>query len=78
MYSIDYDRGIDIMRWTGQHYVPKKGGGVKRSASRARGTNGTTVLPALNRRQRRQRNRTALELRAQGWSPGLCRLAGMR
>jgi hypothetical protein len=78
LYSIDYDRGLDIIRWKGQHYVPKKGGGVKRQKSRVRGTNGTTVTPALNQRQRRQQNQLALELQAQGWSAGLCRLAGTR
>jgi hypothetical protein len=79
LYSIDYDRGLDIIRWKGQHYVPKKrGGGVKRSKSRVRGTNGTTVTPALNQRQRRQQNQLALELQGQGWSAGLCRLAGKR
>jgi hypothetical protein len=78
VYSIDYDRGLDIIRWKGQHYVPKKGGGVKRKRSRVRGTNGTTTLPALNRIQRSRQNRLALDMQAQGWSPGLCRLAGTR
>ena len=46
LYSIDYDRGIDIMRWNGQHYVPKsKGKGVKKERGRVRGTNGTTIVP---------------------------------
>ena len=22
VYSVDYDRGIDILRWKGEHYVP--------------------------------------------------------
>jgi hypothetical protein len=66
---------LDIIRRKGDHYVPKKGGGVKREESRVRGTNGTSVTPALNRRQRRQQNQLALYLRAQGWSAGLCQLA---
>ena len=78
LYSIDYDRGLDIIRWKGQHYVPKKGGGVKRSKTRARGTQGTTTVPALNRSQRTAQNRLAIQMQAQGWSPGLCRLAGSR
>jgi hypothetical protein len=79
LYSIDYDRGLDIIRWKGQHYVPKKrGGGVKRSKSRVRGTNGTTTVPALNRTQRAEQNQLAIQMQAQGWSPGLCRLAGTR
>jgi hypothetical protein len=79
LYSIDYDRGLDIIRWKGQHYVPKKrGGGVKRSKSRVRGTNGTTTVPALNRTQRAEQNQLAIQMQAQGWSPGLCRLAATR
>jgi hypothetical protein len=79
LYSIDYDRGLDIIRWKGQHYVPKKrGGGVKRSKSRVRGTNGTTTVPALNRTQRAEQNQLAIHMQAQGWSPGLCRLAATR
>jgi hypothetical protein len=79
LYSIDYDRGLDIIRWKGQHYVPKKrGGGVKRSKSRVRGTNGTTTVPALNRTQRAEQNQLAIQMQAQGWSPGLCMLAGTR
>jgi hypothetical protein len=79
LYSIDYDRGLDIIRWKGQHYVPKKrGGGVKRSKSRVRGTNGTTMVPALNRTQRAEQNQLAIQMQAQGWSPGLCMLAGTR
>jgi hypothetical protein len=76
LYSVDYDRGLDIIRWTGEHYVPRKRGKrVKRERGRQRGTNGTTTTPALRPRQLAQRNRLAADLRAQGWSPGLCRLA---
>ena len=75
VYSVDYDRGIDIIRWKGEHYVPNKGKGKKGKKGRKRGTNGTTTVPRLNRRQVARRNRLAAQLRAQGWSPGLCRLA---
>ena len=79
VYSVDYDRGLDIIRWTGQHYVPKaKGKGLKRERGRARGTNGTSPIPALDRRQLARRDRLADKLRAQGWSPSLCRLAADR
>ena len=72
VYSVDYDRGIDIIRWKGEYYVPKKRRVNKR---RARGTNGTTTVPRLTRGQVARRDRLAAQLRAQGWSPGLCRLA---
>jgi len=72
VYSVDYDRGIDIIRWKGKHYVPRK---AKRDRGRRAGTNGTTTTPRLNRRQMASRNNLAAQLRAQGWSPGLCRLA---
>jgi hypothetical protein len=79
LYSIDYDRGIDIMRWTGQHYVPKgKSKGVKKKRGRVRGTNGTTTVPRLTRRQAASRDRLGARLRARGWSPGLCRLIAQR
>ena len=43
VYSLDYDRGIDIIRWKGSHYVPKeKGKGVQRERGRIAGTNGTS------------------------------------
>jgi hypothetical protein len=77
VYSIDYDRGIDIIRWKGAHYVPK-GNGVKKEKGAVRGTNGTTTVPALNRRQKANLNRLGKRLRLQGWTPGLCRLAATR
>jgi hypothetical protein len=75
VYSVDYDRGIDIIRWKGKYYVPKKRKGNK---GRKRGTNGTTTTPRLNRRQAARRDRLAAQLSAQGWSPGLCRLGASR
>ena len=44
----------------------------------ARGTNGTTEVPRLTRRQTASRDRLGARLRAQGWSPSLCRLAAQR
>jgi hypothetical protein len=74
VYSLDYDRGIDIIRWRGQHYVPK-GRGLKRERGRLRGTNGTSKLRRANADQTASRARLADELRSQGWTPGICRLA---
>jgi hypothetical protein len=71
LYSIDYQRGIDILRWTGEHYVP----GAPAEPGRARGTNGVTPPPAPNEQQAAQRDALALELSQSGWSPGLCFLA---
>jgi hypothetical protein len=76
LYSLDYDRGIDIMRWKGSHYVPNdKGKGVKKEKGRKAGTRGRSELPALNARQRASRASLVDQLQAQGWSPALCRLA---
>jgi hypothetical protein len=36
------------------------------------------MVPALNRTQRAEQNQLAIQMQAQGWSPGLCRLAGTR
>ena len=79
VYSIDYDRGIDIIRWRGEHYVPGKGKKTKPEKGKKNGTEGTSATPArLNRRQAARRNRLAAQLRAKGWSPGFCRLAASR
>jgi hypothetical protein len=76
VYSLDYDRGIDIIRWKGEHYVPNsKRRGLKRERGRIRGTNGPSQLPALNAAQAAGRARLSDQLTAQGWSPAFCRLA---
>ena len=76
VYSIDYDRGIDIMRWKGEHYLPKKGKGTKPEKGKKGGTEGESSTPArLNSRQAARRASLAAQLKAQGWSPGFCRIA---
>ena len=76
VYSLDYDRGIDIVRWRGEHYVPRKHGrGTVKERRRVRGTNGRSRLPRLNARQSAAQAALAGELRSQGWSPGVCQLA---
>ena len=74
LYSIDYQRGIDILRWKGKHYVP--GDEKPRRACAA---------PTASRRRRRrprrqaaQRDALAAELRATGWSPLVCSLVAAR
>ena len=73
LYSIDYQRGIDILRWTGKHYVPNK-----KDDPGVPGTNGETPPIAPTAAQAAQRDRLASQLRAQGWSPWVCTLAGRR
>lgn len=54
VYAIDYERGIDVLRWKGDDYVPGRKGIVRHRRGRVRGTNGRQpVLPALTPRQRR-------------------------
>lgn len=76
VYSIDYDRGIDIIRWKGPRYVPKANGrGLESETGRIRGTNGKSALPPLTATQVARRASLSKELTAQGWSPFACRLA---
>jgi len=70
LYSIDYQRGIDILRWKGEHYVP----GAPAEAGRVKGTDGVTPPPAPNAAQLAQRTALAKVLEQSGWSPGLCYL----
>ncbi|MBI5106586.1 MAG: hypothetical protein HZB46_16645 [Solirubrobacterales bacterium] len=78
LYSIDYVRGIDILRWKGRHYVPGPDGKVHRETGRVEGTNGVTPPPAPSPEQAARRASVAEQLRASGWSPGLCYLAARR
>jgi hypothetical protein len=73
LYSIDYLRGIDILRYTGEHYVPgqSESGGVP-------GTNGVTPPVAPTAAQAAQRDALAAQLRTTGWRPAICSLAGLR
>src|SRR3954464_15691001 len=70
LYSIDYQRGIDILRYKGFHYVP---GASERG--KVAGTNGVTPPPAPTPAQVARREELSKQLRASGWSPGVCLLA---
>ena len=72
LYSIDYYRGIDILRWKGEGYVPTASGKVKRDRGRVRGTNGTTPAKAWAGMRLSPTDRAGLmqRLRAAGWKPG--------
>ena len=69
LYSIDYQRGIDILRYKGEHYVP----GAPAEPGRVPGTNGETPPIAPNAAQIAQRTALAKRLAATGWSPGSAR-----
>jgi hypothetical protein len=75
LYSIDYQRGIDILRWKGEHYVPAGAGGVTPEPARVRGTKGVTPPPAPTAEQAARRDELAKQLTSSGWSPGVCSLA---
>ncbi len=72
LYSVDYQRGLDILRWKGEHYVP----GKKAAGDAVAGTDGVTPPKAPNARQAANRERLATKLRANGWSPWVCSLSG--
>jgi hypothetical protein len=78
VYSLDYDRGIDIVGWKGKHYIPKENGnGIKPERGRVRGTNGTSPLPALTSSQAASHTQLAGLLQSQGWSPWICQKAAL-
>jgi hypothetical protein len=78
VYSLDYDRGIDIIRWKGSHYVPSgKGNAVKAERGRLRGTKGVSKLPALTASQAASRTRLAGLLQSAGWRPWYCQKAAL-
>ena len=80
VYSIDYARGIDILRWKGSHYVPNKYGAIRPEPGTVPGTNGVQpTLPPLTAAQRALGCRGQASLkRSQGWFPGYCQLAAQR
>jgi hypothetical protein len=79
VYAIDYFRGIDVLRWKGEHYVPDADGVVRRERGRVRGTGGRApVLPARTGAQTAAVARGVAALRARGWTVGFCRLAAAR
>src|SRR3954463_16200193 len=59
LYSIDYQRGIDILRWNGDHYVPNAAGKVLPEQGRRRGTEGVTPPPHPNAEQSAKRDALA-------------------
>jgi hypothetical protein len=75
VYSIDYQRGIDILRYDGGTFVPDAAGKVRYKKGEVRGKWGRAdarraqaTLPRVS-----QANMIS-QLRASGWVPGYCRL----
>ena len=70
LYSIDYYRGIDILRWKGKHYVP----GESDPLGALPGTDGVTPIQPPTAEQAARRDALAAELQSTGWSPLVCTL----
>lgn len=79
LYSIDYNRGVDILRWNGPRYVPNTKGQVRIKKGTRRGA---AVRRAFLRDQATLPRITQAPLlnalRANGWFPGYCRLVSQR
>ena len=70
LYSIDYYRGIDILRWKGKHYVP----GESDPLGALPGTDGVTPIQPPTAEQAARRDTLAAQLQSTGWSPLVCTL----
>jgi hypothetical protein len=77
LYSIDYQRGIDILRWKGRHYVPTATGGPVAEPGLLPGTDGVTPPQSPTPAQAASRDALVEELAGSGWTPQLCQLAGL-
>ena len=77
VYSIDYQRGIDILRYDGDTFVPDPVTGKARHQKgrvRASRTEAADARRAMARLPRVSQAPLLRALRAQGWVPGYCRL----
>jgi hypothetical protein len=74
LYSIDYHRGIDILRYNGCLYVP---GTPSCGPGELYGTDDQPPAAAL-RAARRGEARLLSQMRAVGWFPGYCQLIAQR
>jgi hypothetical protein len=77
VYAIDYHRGIDIIRWNGDTYVPNAQGQVVHDPTKVPGTDGVVKPVALTPAQQAMSQALALQLSSVGWSPGLCYLVSV-
>lgn len=76
LYSIDYYRGIDIVRWKGEHYVPTASGKVKKEKGRRAAPRNVQAAFLRDQATLARPDQTGMlnALRANGWFPGYCRL----
>ncbi|MEA2495294.1 MAG: hypothetical protein QOJ29_3205 [Thermoleophilaceae bacterium] len=74
LYSIDYHRGIDIVRYNGCLYVPGK---PSCGPGELYGTDDAPPAAAL-RAARRGQAKLLAQMRAVGWFPGYCQLIAQR
>lgn len=77
VYVVDYHRGLDIIRYNGDTYVPGAKGVVKHRAGRVRGTSAAPPVVALAA-ARRNESQLLSDLRMAGWFPGYCQLTARR
>jgi hypothetical protein len=73
VYSIDYQRGIDILRYKGDTFVPTAAGKVKKGKDTSR-----AAARDMGRLPRVSDAALLSQLRAVGWTPGFCLLAAQR
>ncbi len=72
VYSIDYQRGIDVIRYDGDTYVPDAHGKVGHDQRRVRGTGGAVRPVALTPAQQAESRAMGSKLSALGPWGGLC------
>jgi len=77
VYVVDYHRGLDIIRYDGDTYVPGAKGIVRHQAGRVRGTSAAPPAVALAA-ARRGESELLSELKTAGWFPGYCQLIAGR
>jgi hypothetical protein len=73
LYVTDYHRGLDIIRWNGDTFVPNAQGRVRHQKGRVRGTSAEPPLAAL-KAARQGEAQLLTQLRSVGWFPNYCRL----
>ena len=74
VYVIDYHRGLDIIQWNGDTYVPNGAGIVRHKKGKVRGTSAGPPAVAL-RAARQGEGKLLQRLHAVGWVPNYCILA---
>jgi hypothetical protein len=77
LYSLDYHRGIDILRYNGDTYVPDIQGKVRHQKGKVRGTSADPPAAAL-KAARVGEAQLLSQLHSVGWFPGYCQLLAAR